>query len=63
MIYIPNSTVIEIRNPMLHAYEMSWLDPQTGKSKKEKTVLNGSKIEIRQEKEGDWVLKLDALKK
>ena len=63
MIYIPKSTVIEIRNPMLHAYEMSWLDPQTGKSKKEKTVLNGSKIEIRQEKEGDWVLKLDALKK
>jgi hypothetical protein len=63
MVYIPKSAVIEIRNPMLHEYDMSWFDPQTGKSQKEKTVLKGNTIEVRQEREGDWVLTLKATKK
>jgi hypothetical protein len=60
MAYIPKKCSIDIRNPRHLEYEATWLNTQTGELHKGDSVLIGSKISIKQEREGDWVLKLDA---
>ena len=61
MAYFPTKQVIDIRNPQQHKYKLTWFDAQTGKSESTRKLLEGSSLEIRQEQEGDWVLKLDAV--
>ena len=62
MAYIPEKCSIVIRNPLLHEYETTWYNPRTNEYQRSDFRLKGGKFAISQERDGDWVLKLDATK-
>jgi hypothetical protein len=62
MAYIPKKCTIELRNPNLNEYEAVFYNPQTNAYSDGNLLLKGNKITIKQEREGDWVLILDARK-
>jgi len=62
MAYIPKKCTVEIRNPFLYDYEVTYYNPQTNEYSKGDIIIEGNKITIKQERVGDWVLKLDAKK-